>query len=224
MERGGGFRAAGEGKASPDYLTLPMGLFSAHSANSDDPLLRPVFKWQERALRLAWVLVWMGFFRFTPPPFHDLRCALLRLFGARLGKMNFIYPSARIWAPWLLETGDLVTIGRGAEVYNPGGVFLGPRTIISQDAYLCGATHDYQSPEFTFISKPIRTESNVWICARAIVLPGVLCRSGSVLGAGGLTSKDLEEWTVYAGNPAIPVRQRTRFDLPSNGRVIAAKL
>lgn len=199
-----------------------MGLFSAHSATSDDPLLRPVFKWQHRARRLIWILTWMFCFRLTPPPLHNFRCALLRLFGAKLGKMNFIYPSARIWAPWLLETEDLVTIGRGAEVYNPGGVFLGHRTIISQDAYLCGATHDYQSPAFTFVSKKIRTESNVWICARAIILPGVVCRAGSVLGAGALTSKDLEPWTVYAGNPAVPVRQRARIDQLLSGKMVAA--
>jgi putative colanic acid biosynthesis acetyltransferase WcaF len=198
-------------------------MFSAHSANSNEPLLRPVFKWQDRARRSLWLLVWMFVFRLIPPPFHDLRCALLRLFGAKLGKMNFIYPSARIWAPWLLETEDLVTIGRGAEIYNPGGVYLGYRTIISQDAYLCGATHDYQTAAFTFISKPIRTESNVWICARAIVLPGVLCRAGSVLGAAALTSKDLEPWTIYGGNPALPIRQRNRFDLPANAKIAVAR-
>ncbi len=190
-----------------------MGLLSAHSATSDDPLLRPIYSRKARAKRLIWVCIWMIFFRWTPPPFHNWRCALLRLFGARLGAINFVYPTARIWAPWLLETGDLVTIGRGAEIYNPGGASLGHRTIISQDAYLCGATHDYQSSEFTYITKPIRTEPQVWICARAIVLPGVHCGEGSVLGAGAVASRNLDEWTVYAGNPAVPVRQRTRFQM-----------
>jgi putative colanic acid biosynthesis acetyltransferase WcaF len=192
-----------------------MGLFSAHSPDSNDPLLRPVYGWKFRAMRLFWVLCWMFLFRPTPPPLHYWRCALLRLFGARLGKINFIYPNARIWAPWLLETGDLVTIGRGAEIYNPGGVSLGHRTIISQDAYLCGATHDYQSPDFTYLTKRIRTDQHVWICARAIVLPGVHCKEGSVLGAGSVVGKNLEEWTVYAGNPAVVVRQRNRFDMPA---------
>jgi putative colanic acid biosynthesis acetyltransferase WcaF len=191
-----------------------MGLFSSHSSDSDDPLLRPVYGWQPRVRRLIWVLVWMFLFRPTPPPFHKWRCALLRLFGAKLGAINFIYPSTRIWAPWLLETGTVVTIGRGAEIYNPGGVSLGDRTIISQDAYLCGATHDYQSPDFTYVTKPIRTEQQVWICARAIVLPGVLCKAGSVLGAGSVATRNLDEWTVYAGNPAVAVRQRTRVQMP----------
>jgi putative colanic acid biosynthesis acetyltransferase WcaF len=191
-----------------------MGLFSAHSPDSNDPLLRPVYSWQFRAKRLVWIMVWMIFFRPTPPPLHNWRCALLRLFGAKLGKINFVYPTARIWAPWLLETGDLVTIGRGAEVYNPGGVSLGSRTIISQDAYLCGATHDYQSPDFTYITRRIVTEPQVWICARAMVLPGVCCKAGSVLGAASVATRDLEPWTVYAGNPAVAVRKRTQMELP----------
>jgi putative colanic acid biosynthesis acetyltransferase WcaF len=194
-----------------------MGLFSAHSADSDDPLLRPIYSRGFRLKRLIWVLTWMLFFRTTPPPLHNWRCFLLRLFGARLGAINFVYPSARVWAPWLLETGDLVTLGRGAEVYNPGGVVLGSRTIISQDAYLCGATHDYQSPDFTYITKKIVTEPQVWICARAMVLPGVRCKAGSVLGAGSVATRDLEEWTVYAGNPAVAVKKRTQMELrPSN--------
>lgn len=193
-----------------------MGLLSAHSPDSDDPLLRPVYGWKFRARRLCWALSWMLLCRPTPPPLHYWRCAVLRLFGARLGKINFIYPSARIWAPWLLETGDLVTIGRGAEIYNPGGASLGHRTIISQDAYLCGATHDYQSPDFTYLTKRIRTGQQVWICARAMVLPGVECKEGSVLGAGAVATKQLEAWTVYAGNPAVAVRQRHRLDLPGS--------
>jgi putative colanic acid biosynthesis acetyltransferase WcaF len=191
-----------------------MGLFSAHSPDSNDPLLRPIYGWQHRAKRLIWVLTWMFFFRTTPPPLHNWRCLLLRMFGAKLGKINFVYPSARIWAPWLLETGDLVTLGRGAEVYNPGGAYLGSRTIISQDAYLCGATHDYQSVEFTYITKPIRTGTQVWICARAMVMPGVECKEGSVLGAGSVATRDLAEWTVYAGNPAREVKKRNRHEMP----------
>jgi len=191
-----------------------MGLFSAHSANSNDPLLRPVYSWQARMRRLLWLGAWLVLFRFTPPPLHHWRCFVLRLFGARLGRINFIYPSARIWAPWLLETGEQVTIGRGVEIYNPGGIHIGHRSIISQDSYLCGATHDYQTPDFTYLPKPIFIGAQVWICARAIILPGIYCADGSVLGAGSVATRNLDAWTVYAGNPAVAVRQRNQFDLP----------
>jgi putative colanic acid biosynthesis acetyltransferase WcaF len=135
---------------------------------------------------------------------------VLRAFGAKLGKNNFVYPDARIWAPWLLETGEVVTIGSGAEVYNPGGVTLGHHTIVSQGAYLCGATHDFNKPEFTYLKRPITTGPYTWICARSIVLPGVRCGEGSVLGAGAVATRDLEPWTVYGGNPARAVKSRDR--------------
>ncbi|MGH8048938.1 MAG: putative colanic acid biosynthesis acetyltransferase [Chthoniobacterales bacterium] len=173
-----------------------------------DPYLRPSFSRSDRARRMAWNAAWWLLCRWTPRPLHRWRALVLKAFGARLGPQNYFYPDVKIWAPWLLETGFLVTVGSNAEIYNPGGVTLGHHTIISQDAYLCGATHDYNSPEFTYVMKPIATGPYTWICARAIVLPGVRCGEGSVLGAGSVTSRDMEPWTVYAGNPARAMKQR----------------
>jgi putative colanic acid biosynthesis acetyltransferase WcaF len=183
-------------------------ILSAHSKDSEDALCRPAFGMGNKIRRALWQLVCLLAFRPSPKPLHRWRCFLLKCFGARIGKTNFIYPNVKIWAPWLLETGDVVTLGPGVEVYNPGGVTLGHHTIVSQDAYLCGATHDYNSRDFTYLSKPITTEPYVWICAKAIVLPGVFCEEGSVLGAGSVRSRRMEAWTVYAGNPSQVVSQR----------------
>lgn len=142
---------------------------------------------------------------------HAWRILVLRIFGASIGKSNFIYPSCNIWAPWLLETQDVVTIGPGVEIYNPGGVRLEHHAILSQDAYLCGATHDYDSPDFTYVKKQIVIGPYAWVCAKAIVLPGVNCKEGSVLGAASVTSKNLDPWFVYAGNPAKQVKPRNNF-------------
>lgn len=143
---------------------------------------------------------------------HRWRCFVLRMCGARLGRNNFIYASARIWAPWQLETEDVVTIARDAWVYNVGGVKLGSHAIVSEGAFLCGATHDFHDAGFPLVSKPIEVGAYAWICARAVVLPGVTCREGAVLGAAAVTSKDLEPWTVYAGNPARRVGARRGGD------------
>ena len=139
---------------------------------------------------------------------HRWRCAVLRLFGARLGKNNFIYPGARIWAPWLLETGDVATIAEDVTVYNVGGAVIGHHAILSEGAYLCGATHDFRDPEFPLVFRRVEVGPYAWICARAIILPGVSCGEGAVLGAGAVASSDLKPWTVYAGNPAREVATR----------------
>ncbi|WP_407425938.1 putative colanic acid biosynthesis acetyltransferase [Arcticibacter sp.] len=176
-----------------------------------DPYLQPTFTLINRLRRLLWIVSWALLCRWTPRPLHVWRAFVLRVFGARIGRQNAIYPDVTIWAPWLLHTEDVVRIGPGAEIYNPGGVYLSHHVTISQSAYICGATHDYNSQDFTYITKEIKLEPYVWICARATLLPGAYCEEGSVLGAGSLSSKKLKAWTVYAGNPARAVRLRNNF-------------
>jgi putative colanic acid biosynthesis acetyltransferase WcaF len=183
----------------------------SHSSTSTDAYKRASFSTSDKIRRLIWQITWLLLCRWSPKPIHSWRVIILRFFGAKIGESNFIYPSCKIWAPWLLETEDVVTIGPGVEIYNPGGVFIGHHAIVSQDAYLCGATHDYNTIEFTYLKSPIKLESYSWVCAKAIVLPGVVLKEGSVLGAAGLTSKNLNAWSIYGGNPAKFIKFRVNF-------------
>ena len=182
-----------------------------HDINDEDAYKHPIFSTRNKIKRLIWAISWLFLCRYTPAPLHAWRIMILKAFGAKIGKSNFIYPNCKIWAPWLLETEDVATIGPNVEIYNPGGFFLGHHAILSQDSYLCGATHNYNSIGFTYIKRAIRIDAYAWICAKAIVLPGVRCHEGSVLAAGAITSKDLQPWSVYGGNPAVKIKDRTRF-------------
>jgi putative colanic acid biosynthesis acetyltransferase WcaF len=51
-------------------------------------------------------------------------------------------------------------------------------------------------------------EPQAWVAAEAFVGPGVTVGEGAVLGARGVAFKALEPWTVYAGNPAQPLKKR----------------
>jgi maltose O-acetyltransferase len=51
-------------------------------------------------------------------------------------------------------------------------------------------------------------EDNVWIGARAVILPGVKICSGAVVGAGSVVTKDVDAYTIVAGNPAKFIRSR----------------
>jgi len=82
------------------------------------------------------------------------------------------------------------------------------RTIVSQRAYLCAGSHDISSPAFQLIAKPISIGDDVWIAAEAFVGPGVAVGDGSVLSARACAFSDLEPWTVYRGNPAVPFKAR----------------
>lgn len=173
-----------------------------------DPFLRPSTTKRSRIARACWSVVHVLLFRPSPRPMHGWRSMLLRLFGARLGPNTRIYPRARIWAPWNLVCEDAVSIADDAEVYNPAPVTLRSHSIISQQAYLCGATHDYDDPAFPMIWAPIVIGRYAWIGARATVRMGVTVGDGAVLGLGAIATRDLEPWSVNAGVPARWVGQR----------------
>jgi putative colanic acid biosynthesis acetyltransferase WcaF len=156
-----------------------------------------------------WGLVYTLLFRPSPRPLHRWRAFLLRCFGARIGRNCHIYPKCEIWAPWNLECGDVVAIADGAIVYNPCRITIGSHAIVSQQAYLCGATHDIDSPEFPMIAATITLEPYSWICARASVLPGITVHRGAVLALGAIATDHLPPWTVCAGNPARQIKRRT---------------
>ncbi len=188
------------------------------AARSADPTLRPAYSVWNRAARLLWGLVYALLYRTSPRPFHAWRALLLRLFGARLGPKCHFYPKGKIWAPWNLVCEDRVSLADDAELYNPSPIFLGSHAIVSQGAYVCGATHLYNSPEFTLVSAPMRLEAYCWVCARAIVSPGVHLGVGAVLGLGSIATRDLEPFGVYAGVPAKKVKERERGAVPEQLR------
>jgi putative colanic acid biosynthesis acetyltransferase WcaF len=141
---------------------------------------------------------------------HAWRAFLLRCFGAKLGINCHIYAKCEIWAPWNLRCDEGDSVADGAVIYNAAPVHLGSYAIVSQNAYLCAATHDIDDPAFPMITAPIFIGPYAWICARASFLPGVTVREGAVLGLGATTSKDLDAWQVYGGMPARRIRERKR--------------
>jgi len=174
----------------------------------DNAYHRASFGLGNRLARLLWQFVYLLLYRPSPRPFHAWRSALLQLFGAKLGPGCHFYPSGRIWAPWNLVCEDCCALADCAEIYNPSLVYLESHCVISQQAFICGATHDYNDPEFPMVSYPMRLGAYSWICARASVAPGVKVGAGAVLGLGSVASRDLDPWTVYSGVPAVKVKSR----------------
>ncbi|HTM15857.1 MAG TPA: hypothetical protein VL135_03100 [Terracidiphilus sp.] len=181
------------------------------AASAEDPYLRPAFSLGNRVKRLLWNIAWGILFRFSPRPFFAWRALLLRLFGARLGPTCKFYPSSRVWAPWNLICADLVAVADGAEIYNPAPIRIGSHAILSQNSYLCGATHDFDDPAFPLLAYAMEVGPYAWICARACVAPGVNVSEGAVLGLASVATRNLESWSVYAGAPAVKVKERQRI-------------
>ena len=180
-----------------------------------DPYTNSAFGFKNKLARVIWWAVYVIFFRLSPKPMFGWRRFLLRLFGAKIGRGVAVYPGAHIWAPWNLVCADMVAVANGVNIYNPEVITLNSHAIISQDSYLCGATHDYNDPDFPLISKEIIIDSYAWICARACVMPGVKVGEGAILGMGGIATRNLSAWGIYVGSPAKFVRTRDKFFIES---------
>ncbi|HTX76841.1 MAG TPA: hypothetical protein VMD29_11595 [Terracidiphilus sp.] len=180
------------------------------SETAADPYLRPAFAAADRARRLFWNIVHALLYRPSPRPMHAWRSMLLRCFGATMGPGCHFYPASKIWAPWNLICADQVTAADGVEIYNPAPVRFGSHAILSQGAFVCGATHDYDDPRFPLLAYAMEFGAYSWVCARASVAPGVNLGEGAVLGLGSVATRDLEPWGVYAGVPAVKMKERKR--------------
>jgi len=130
------------------------------------------------------------------------RLMLLRLFGAKIGRRCLICRGAKFYAPWNFECGDFVCVGPRAEVYCKSKVIMGNQVVVSQDSYLCTASHDITSPVMKLLTKSIKIGDNIWIASRATILPGVTVNDGAVVGACAVVAKDVPAWSVVVGNPA----------------------
>jgi putative colanic acid biosynthesis acetyltransferase WcaF len=73
---------------------------------------------------------------------------------------------------------------------------------------LLTGNHDYTISTFDYRNAPIVLEDGVWIGAKSVVCPGVVCKSHAILAVGSIATSNLNEFTIYQGNPAKEVRKR----------------
>ncbi|MBR0552111.1 putative colanic acid biosynthesis acetyltransferase [Stakelama marina] len=169
------------------------------------------FTWKNIILRALWALCWMLLCRWNPPQLYAWRRLVLNLWGAKVAKGARVYPSAYIWYPSNLEIGEGAVLGWNVHCYCMAKVVLEPYAEVAQFVHLVTGTHDFDSETFQLQTRPIRICSHAWLASSSFVGPGVTVGEGAVLGARGVAMKDLEPWTVYAGNPAVEIRKRSRF-------------
>jgi putative colanic acid biosynthesis acetyltransferase WcaF len=189
--------------------SMPSPRSTAEPVAARRPLaVRPAPGLANKLRRLLWGTACLLLYRPTPRPAHAWRRFVLRCFGARIGKGAKPYRGVTIWAPWNLIMGEGSVMGDGVDCYSVDRIELGPGAIVSQRAYLCAAGHDYNDPAFPLVTAPIHVAAGAWVAAEAFVGPGVTVGEGGVVMARAVVLRDVEPWTVVAGNPARFLKPR----------------
>jgi len=162
---------------------------------------------REQCLRIAWTFGrWLV--HLSPHPCHGWRRAVLRLFGAKVGRQARIAASAHIFMPWNVEIGEWAAVGPDVLVYSLGRVRIGRRATVSYRSHVCAGSHDFTDPTIPLIKPPVTICDDAWVGTEAFIGPGVTIGRGAIVGARAVVVKDVEPRTIVAGHPARVVGER----------------
>lgn len=105
-----------------------------------------------------------------------------------------------------LQVGKNIIIGSNVILDVEGELIIGNNVIISRDTSIY--THEHEIKEHKFSDNFINIytliiEDDVWIGAKCIILPHVKkIGKGAIIGAGSVVTKEVEPFSIVAGNPA----------------------
>lgn len=112
-----------------------------------------------------------------------------------------------------LKIGENSIVNSGVYLDNRRGITIGDHVVIAHNTKIYTLGHDINDAFFVTKGKPVVIEDYVVVFANALVMPGVTLKKGAVVLPGAVVSKDVEEMSVVAGNPAKEVKKRQNLHL-----------
>lgn len=104
-----------------------------------------------------------------------------------------------------LEIGESSFINEGVKICATVEVIIGRHAKIADGVIISdNAIHEITPDERKTLG--IHIGSNVWICSRATILPGVTIGNHSIVATGAIVTKDVPEKCIVAGVPAQIIR------------------
>ena len=130
----------------------------------------------------------------------------------KIGKRTFINGGTNLISINKIEIGDDATIGWNVYIYDHNAHSLDYASRIydiqkEREDFHANRNFGFSKNWSPVKSAPIKICNKVWIGFNAIILKGVTIGEGAVVAAGAIVTKDVPEWTVVAGNPAVVVKK-----------------
>jgi putative colanic acid biosynthesis acetyltransferase WcaF len=137
----------------------------------------------------------------------SLRVAVLRLFGAQIGRNVTFRPRTRVKFPWNLNIGDRSWIGEGVWFHNQATIKVGSDVVISQETFLTTGSHRHRS-DMALITREIIIDSGAWLTSRCMVLGGSRIGTSALIYPMSRVSGDVPPNAVWDGTQQIGERFR----------------
>lgn len=126
------------------------------------------------------------------------------LFGS-VGESPLILPTFRVEVGCNTYIGDFFFCNFDCHIIDLYDVTIGNHVQFGPKVSIITVNHPLDATERrkgAATGAPIVIEDDVWIGTGSIILPGVKIGKGAVVAAGSVVTKDVEAFTVVAGNPA----------------------
>lgn len=143
--------------------------------------------------------------------FNQIRCALLGMIVPSLGHGNEIDGHLYIGDGSDVHIGSRCQINSGCRlnrVVISDNVMIGPEVIVLGKLHRTSRLDIPMIDQGDYSRAPTVIADDVWIGARAIVMPGISIGSGAIVGAGAVVTHDVAPRTVVGGVPAKVIGER----------------
>jgi len=146
-------------------------------------------------------------------PFHTVRKLFYWLAGIKLGKRATIHMWASFFQPRNISIGEGTRVGDHAFLDGRARLTIGKEVDIASYVMIYNSEHNLESDEFTAIEEPVEIGDYSFIGPRVIILPGVKIGTGAVVAAGAVVTKDVEDYAIVGGVPAVKIGERKNKNL-----------
>lgn len=126
-----------------------------------------------------------------------------------IGKGSSILTDFKIATTSNLIVGEHTVVNNNCRFDNRFPITIGNNVSITYGTTIFTKGHDIDDPYFRTKGAPVVIDDYVWICANAIILPGVHIGKGAVVLTGSVVTQDVEPYQVVGGNPAKFIRMRS---------------
>ncbi|MFI5205619.1 MAG: acyltransferase, partial [Candidatus Paceibacterales bacterium] len=146
-------------------------------------------------------------------PLHFVRKLFYQLDGIKIGKGSHIHMGTQFFQVDNIVIGDDTLVGQNAFLDGRDKLQIGDHVDIASEVMIYNSEHDINSESFEAITASVEIEDYVFIGPRAIILPGVKIGKGAVVAAGAVVTKDVPEFTIVGGVPAVKIGERKPQEL-----------
>jgi acetyltransferase-like isoleucine patch superfamily enzyme len=121
-----------------------------------------------------------------------------------IGSNGFIGEGTRIWSAESIKIGDNVLISHNCNIIDTDSHEINYLERAKSFTSLIESGHS--KVKGNVLTKPILIEDYAWISYNVSILKGVTIGKGAIVAAGSVVTKDVSEFSVVAGNPAIIIK------------------